>query len=133
MRWCWSRIRVQDFPQISTPKFHIRQRRKRTNITTKQTNRPKSGLTVTVNIGRLDKAINNLSINASSRDHEGQEYVSRIVAAGQQEEQSTSKVLHAKGTRRTKLTVTVYWWDVPTNMVYLCQHLCCWIEVQPVR
>ena len=84
---------------------------------------------MTVNTGRLDTAINNLSIHGSTSDHVGHEYVSVIVVATLQEEQSTSKVLHANRIPLTKLTVTVYWRDVPTNVVYLCQQLCCWIEV----
>ena len=92
MRWCWSHVRALDFPQISTPKFHTRQRRKGTNITTKQTNRPKSGLAMTVNTGRLRQSINNQRARPSIRDHEGQEYVSCIIMAALQEEQSTSKI-----------------------------------------
>ena len=98
MRWCWSHVRALDFPQISTPKFHTRQRRKGTNMTTKQTNRPKSGLAMTVNTGRLRQSINNLPQHPLTWDHEGHEYVSRTVAAGQQEEKSFWKVLHANGT-----------------------------------
>ena len=88
---------------------------------------------MTVNIGSLDKAISNMPKYPLILDHEGQEYVSLIFIAALQEEQSTSKVLHANGTRLTKLTVTVYWRVVPANVVFLCQQLCWPIEVRAVR
>ena len=81
-----------------TPPFHTRQRRKRLLITTKQAIDPQSGLTMTVNTGRLRKTINNLPECGYSLDNEGHEYVSVIVVAALQEEQSTPKVLHVNGT-----------------------------------
>ena len=53
---------------------------------TKDANRPKSGLTMTVNTGRLRKTINNLPKYLKTLDHEGQDYVSAIVVAALQEE-----------------------------------------------
>ena len=92
-------------PKKAFEKIHTQQRRKRTNITTKHANLPKSGLTMTVNTGRLSQAINNLLKYGATSDHDGHEYVSTIVVSALQEEQLTPKVLHANQTRLTKLTV----------------------------
>ena len=78
----------QVLPEKSFEEIHTQQRRQRTNITTKQANRPKSGLTMTINTGRLDKAIHNLLKYGATSDHEGQEYVSLIVVSALEEEQS---------------------------------------------
>ena len=78
----------QILPKKLFKKIHTQQRRKRTNITTKQANRPKSGLTMTFNTGRLRQAINNRLKDASNSDHEEQEYVSVIIVPALQEEQS---------------------------------------------
>ena len=43
---------------------------------------------MTVNTGRLDKAIHNLLKYGATSDHEGQEYVSLIVVSALEEEQS---------------------------------------------
>ena len=51
---------------------------------------------MTVNTGRLRKAINNLPKCGYSLVHERQDYVSFIVVAALQEEKSTSKVLHVR-------------------------------------
>ena len=69
-------------------KIHTQQRRKRLLITTKQANRPKSGLTMTVNTGRLGKAIDNQRAFGATSDHARQEYVSLIVVAALQVKQS---------------------------------------------
>ena len=71
----------------------------------KASNRHKSSLTMTVNTGRLRQATNSLPNSRYSLDHEGHEYVSVIIVAALQKEQSTPKVLHPNRTRLTKLTV----------------------------
>ena len=66
---------------------------------------PQSGLTMTVNTGRLRKTINNLPNSGYSLDHEGHEYVSVIIIVALQDEQLTPKVVHANRTRLSKQTV----------------------------
>ena len=52
---------------------------------------------MTVNNGRLRQAINNLRQIGTTRDDEGQEYVSLIVVAALQEQQSTPIVCMPTG------------------------------------
>ena len=79
---------ARSFARNRARKFTLSIDKNRTNITTKEANRPKSGLTMTVNNGRLGKAINNLRAFGATRDHARQEYVSRIVVAALQVGQS---------------------------------------------
>ena len=87
----------QILPEISFLSFHTQRRRKsdylsRQNIQIDD----KSGLTMTVNTGRLRQAINNLLHFGATWDNERHEYVSAIVVAAVQEEKSTPKVLHVR-------------------------------------
>ena len=77
---------VRSFPRNRSRKFRLSNDEKRIFITTKQANRPKSGLTMTINTGRLDKAIHNLLKYGATSDHEGQEYASLIVVSALEEE-----------------------------------------------
>ena len=97
------------FPRNHSRKFTLSNDERRLLMTTKQATRPKSGLTMTVNTGRLGKAINNLTIHASTLDHERQEYVSSIIVATLHEEIFQPKVLHVNRTRLTKLTVQKFY------------------------
>ena len=58
----------QILPEKSILPFHTEQRRKIDFITAKQAIDPQSGLTMTVNTGRLRQAINNLPKDASNSD-----------------------------------------------------------------
>ena len=79
---------ASSFPRNRSRKFTLSIDESRLFITTKQANLPKSGLTMTVKTGRLDKAINNQRSFANTSDDERQEYVSFIVVAALQEEKS---------------------------------------------
>ena len=79
-------------PEISFVPFHTQQRRKTTTVTTKQAYQPKIGITMTVNIGRLRQAINNLPAFGATSDNERQEYISFVVVAALQDEISFKKV-----------------------------------------
>ena len=96
---------ARPFPRYHSWYFYTQQRRKRLIITTKHANWLKSGLTTTVNTGRLRKTINNLLRYRYSLDHEGHEYVSVIIVAALQNKQSTPKILHVNRTWLTKPTV----------------------------
>ena len=76
-------IERQTLPEISFYIIHTRQTA--TTYDDKASNRAKSGLTMTVNTGRLRQAINNLSQYGYSLYHEKQQYVSFIVVAALQE------------------------------------------------
>ena len=84
-------------PKKSTPPLRTRQRRKIDFITTKQANRLKSRLTMTLTNGRLRQAINNQRAIGTTSDNEKQDYVSVIIVVALQDEQSTPKVCMVTG------------------------------------
>ena len=79
---------VRSFPRNRSRKFTHDNDETSTIYDDKASNRPKSGLTIAVNTGRLDEAINNLRAFGATSDHARQEYVSFIVVPALQEEKS---------------------------------------------
>ena len=100
-----SLLRARPFPKDRRPRFAHDNDERHLLITTKQANQPKSGLTMTVNTGKLRHVINNQRAISTTRDNEGHECVSVIIVAALQEEIFEPKVLRVNRTRLTNRTV----------------------------